>query len=69
MKIINGLHIDRQKFDADLATTLTKTLQMILSHTTSERGQAVVPPITNAQGISPFPVKMVVKVNGTEVSW
>lgn len=58
---------ERQKFNTDLASALTKSLQTMLTHTSSERGRTAVPLITNAQGISPFPVKIVVKVGGIEV--
>ncbi|KAI0784067.1 DUF1649-domain-containing protein [Abortiporus biennis] len=58
---------ERQKFNADLESALTKSLQTILSHTSSERGRSAVPLITNAQGISPFPFKVAVKVGGVEV--
>ncbi|OCH90518.1 DUF1649-domain-containing protein [Obba rivulosa] len=58
---------DRQKFDTDLASALTKSLEVMLTHTSSERGRAAVPLITNAQGISPFPIKVTVKVGGVEV--
>ena len=59
---------DRHAFDAELASTLTKSLQTMLTHTSSERGRSVVPLITNAQSISPFPYKIVVKVGGTEIA-
>ncbi|KIP11813.1 hypothetical protein PHLGIDRAFT_17831 [Phlebiopsis gigantea 11061_1 CR5-6] len=59
---------ERQKFDSDLSAALTKSLQSMLTHTSSERGRSVVPLISNAQGISPFPVKLAVRVNGVEVS-
>ncbi|KAH8089908.1 hypothetical protein BXZ70DRAFT_954414 [Cristinia sonorae] len=58
---------ERQKFNADLAATLTKGLRTMLTHTSSETGRAAVPLITVAQGISPFPYKITVKVNGMEV--
>lgn len=66
---LNSLSIptDRQTFDSNLAATLTKSIHTMLSHTSSERGRAAVPLITNAAGISPFPIKMVVKVGGVEV--
>ncbi|RPD54505.1 DUF1649-domain-containing protein [Lentinus tigrinus ALCF2SS1-7] len=59
---------ERQKFNADLASTLTKSLQTMLTHASSERGRAAVPLITNASSISPFPIKMSVKVGGVEVA-
>ncbi|CAL1708419.1 unnamed protein product [Somion occarium] len=59
---------ERQKFNSDLASNLTETLRTILTHTSSERGRSRVPPITNNQGISPFPVKITVIVGGIEVS-
>lgn len=59
--------LDRQTFEANLAATLTKTLRTMLTHTSSERGRTAVPLITEAQSISPFPIKMVVKVGGAEV--
>ncbi|KAI0088939.1 DUF1649-domain-containing protein [Irpex rosettiformis] len=59
---------DRHAFDAELASALTKSLQTMLTHTSSERGRSVVPLITNAQSISPFPYKIVVKVGGSEIA-
>ncbi|TFK35453.1 autophagy-related protein [Crucibulum laeve] len=58
---------DRQTFNATLANTLTKTIHTMLTHTSSEKGRTAVPLITNAAGISPFPIKMTVKVGGVEV--
>jgi len=58
---------DRQTSNANLASTLTKTLKTMLTHTSSERGRTAVPLITEAQSISPFPLKMVVKVGGAEI--
>jgi len=58
---------DRHEFNASLATTLTKALQVMLTHTSSEEGRTAVPLITNATGISPFPIRIVVKVDGLEI--
>lgn len=58
---------DRQAFDANLASTLTNSLRTVLKHTSSERGRMAVPLITEAQSISPFPIKMVVRVGGVDV--
>ncbi|EAU80824.2 hypothetical protein CC1G_04934 [Coprinopsis cinerea okayama7 len=51
---------DYHTFQVTLANTLTKTLQTMLTHTSSERGRAAVPLITNATGISPFPIDITV---------
>ncbi|KAI9069687.1 DUF1649-domain-containing protein [Trametes sanguinea] len=59
---------ERQKFEANLAATLTKSLQTMLVHSSSEKGRSAVPLITNASSISPFPIKMTVKVGGVEVA-
>ncbi|PCH34367.1 DUF1649-domain-containing protein [Wolfiporia cocos MD-104 SS10] len=59
---------ERQKFDLDLASALTKSLKLMLDYASSEQGRAAVPPITNAIGISPFPVKMTVKIGGVEIA-
>ncbi|KZP05144.1 DUF1649-domain-containing protein [Athelia psychrophila] len=59
---------DRQALDTTLASTLQKSLQTMLTHTSSERGRTAVPLITNSSGISPFPLRMVVKVGGVEIS-
>ncbi|KAI0652745.1 hypothetical protein C8Q79DRAFT_939193 [Trametes meyenii] len=59
---------ERQKFNAELAATLTKSLQTMLVYSSSEKGRSVVPLITDAQSISPFPIKMTVKVGGVEVA-
>ncbi|KAG2739834.1 DUF1649-domain-containing protein [Suillus brevipes Sb2] len=58
---------DRQEFNANLASTLLKALNVMLTHTSSERGRTAVPLITNATGISPFPIKIAVKVGGVEI--
>lgn len=54
-------------FNTTLAATLTKSVHTILAHTSSEKGRSTVPLITNATGISPFPIRIAVKVAGTEV--
>lgn len=58
---------DRQAFDASLASTLTDSLRTMLTHASSERGRMAVPLITEAQSISPFPIKMVVRIGGLDV--
>lgn len=59
--------VERLKLHTALAATLTKTLHTMLAHTSSEKGRAAVPLITNASGISPFPIQMSVKVGDVEV--
>jgi hypothetical protein len=59
--------LDRQAFNTALASTLSKSVHTMLTHTSSERGRTAVPLITNASGISPFPVKVTVKVGGVEL--
>ncbi|KAF8891132.1 autophagy-related protein [Gymnopilus junonius] len=59
--------LDRQNFHATLASALTKTIHTMISYTSSEKGRAVVPPITNATMISPFPFNVVVKVGNVEI--
>lgn len=58
---------DRQTFDANLTSTLANSLRTILTYTSSERGRMAVPLITEAQSISPFPIKMVVKVGSVDI--
>lgn len=57
---------ERQQFDTNLAATLTKSVQTMLTHTSSERGRKAVPLITNATGISPFPIRIGVTVGGVD---
>ncbi|KAI0066729.1 DUF1649-domain-containing protein [Artomyces pyxidatus] len=57
---------ERQVFNQNLAATLTKSLRTMLTHTSSEQGRASVPPITNPD-VSPFPLKIVVRVGDVEV--
>ena len=59
---------DRQALDTALASTLSKALHTMLTHTSSERGRTAVPLITNSAGISPFPLRMVVKVGEVEIA-
>ncbi len=66
--VIHSTIPERQKFNSDLASTLTKSLQTMLTHASSEGGRSAVPLITNAQSISPFPIKITVKVGGVEVA-
>jgi len=58
---------DREAFEVALRSTLSKALHTMISHTSSERGRTAVPLITNSSGISPFPLKMTVKVGGVEI--
>ncbi|KAL9714609.1 hypothetical protein Ac2012v2_001266 [Leucoagaricus gongylophorus] len=58
---------DRLAFNANLTNTLSKSIQVILVHTSSERGRAAVPPITQSSGISPFPFKIAAHVGGMEI--
>ncbi|KAF6758379.1 autophagy-related protein [Ephemerocybe angulata] len=58
---------ERQNLHSTLAATLTKTIHTMLSHTSSERGRSAVPLITNAAGISPFPIQISVKVGDVEI--
>ncbi|CCM03816.1 uncharacterized protein FIBRA_05965 [Fibroporia radiculosa] len=43
------------------------SLKTMLTYASSERGRSAVPLITKADGISPFPIKIAVKVGGIEV--
>ncbi|KIJ64177.1 hypothetical protein HYDPIDRAFT_90906 [Hydnomerulius pinastri MD-312] len=58
---------DRQEFNSTLSTTLSKALHAMLIHTSSEKGRTAVPLITNATGISPFPIRIAVKIDGVEI--
>jgi len=58
---------ERQAFNRELAKTLTKSIQVMLAHTVSEKGRTAVPLITDAGSISPFPIRIVVKIGGAEV--
>ncbi|TFY73234.1 hypothetical protein EWM64_g10779 [Hericium alpestre] len=57
---------ERTKFNQTLAATLSKSLYTMLTHTSSEQGRSVVPPITNAN-VSPFPMAIAVRIDGAEV--
>ncbi|KAL1742532.1 autophagy-related protein [Schizophyllum fasciatum] len=59
---------DRQAFDATLTAALRKAMMTILTHTSSEKGRAAVPLITNASGISPFPFRIAGIVGGAELA-
>jgi hypothetical protein len=39
----------------------------MINHTSSEKGRASVPPITDATTISPFPFRVTVKIDNVEV--
>ena len=54
-------------FNRTLTATLAKTVQTLVTYISSERGRGVVPPITDAAGISPFPFTVVVKIGNQEV--
>ncbi|KAF8061838.1 autophagy-related protein [Lyophyllum atratum] len=58
---------DRQSFDADSGDTLTKAIETMLIHTSSERGRMAVPLITSQAELSPFPIQISVIIGGVEV--
>jgi len=58
---------DPQAFNATLSNSLTHALRVILTHTSSLRGRTAVPPITKVDGISPFPLKIAVRMGGVEI--
>jgi len=58
---------DRQQFDTALSNALTKAIQTMLTHTSSDRGRSAVPLITDASGISPFPIRIAVRIGGAEI--
>lgn len=69
MKLVYEISFaDRLTFESNLTSTLVETMQTLIQYTSSERGRAVVPPITDATTISPFPFKVVVKVGNSEIS-
>ncbi|KAH7906831.1 autophagy-related protein [Hygrophoropsis aurantiaca] len=49
------------------STALTSALRTMLTYTSSERGRNAVPLITNASGISPFPIRIAVRIGGVEI--
>ncbi|KAF8486667.1 autophagy-related protein [Russula emetica] len=57
---------ERQQFNQNIAATLSKSLRVMLTHTSSEQGRGAVPPITNSD-VSPFPLKISVRVGGAEL--
>ncbi|KAJ3525296.1 hypothetical protein NMY22_g10635 [Coprinellus aureogranulatus] len=57
---------ERASLHSALSSTLTKIVFTMLTHTSSEQGRAAVPLITNAAGISPFPIQINVKVGDVE---
>ncbi|KAG1766219.1 hypothetical protein EV702DRAFT_1182358 [Suillus placidus] len=57
----------RHEFNANLALTLLKALNVMLTHTSSERRRTAVPLIKNATGIFPFQIKIAVKVGEVEL--
>jgi ribonucleotide reductase alpha subunit len=58
---------ERTTLPPTLSTSLTSALLTILTHTASVPGRAAVPKIRDSSGISPFPVRIGVKVAGVEV--
>lgn len=65
-KSLKMCFLDRT-FNRTLTATLVKTVQTLVTYISSERGRSVVPPITDAAGISPFPFTVVVKIGNQEV--
>ncbi|PPQ99170.1 hypothetical protein CVT24_009261 [Panaeolus cyanescens] len=59
---------DRLTFNSALAATLANALQTAVNYTSSEKGRAVVPAITDANKISPFPYEIVVQIGNVQVT-
>lgn len=57
---------ERDAYFKRLPNTLTEALRTMLIYTSSDQGRAAVPPISN-NNLSPFPMKITVKVGGAEV--
>jgi autophagy-related protein 101 len=66
-KNLHSTLLDRQAFSATLTAALTESLHKMLIYTSSEQGRTAVPVITSASGISPFPIKVTVHIDGVEV--
>ncbi|KAF7295827.1 hypothetical protein HMN09_01125900 [Mycena chlorophos] len=59
--------LEREQLESTLAATLTKAVMTMLVHATSEETRAIVPQITEATTISPFPLSIAVSVGGDVV--
>ncbi|KAF9032931.1 autophagy-related protein [Panaeolus papilionaceus] len=59
---------DRSTFNSALAATLATALQTTVNYTSSEKGRAVVPAITDANKISPFPYEIMVQIGNVQVT-
>ncbi|KIY70103.1 hypothetical protein CYLTODRAFT_420076 [Cylindrobasidium torrendii FP15055 ss-10] len=57
----------RADFETRLSAILSKALMTMITYSTSEAGRKAVPLISDATGISPFPIRIVVKIGGIEV--
>ncbi|KAF7314961.1 hypothetical protein MIND_00010200 [Mycena indigotica] len=58
---------EREQLKETLSATLTKAVHTMMVHASSEEARDIVPPITNANEISPFPINVVVSVGGVQV--
>ncbi|KAF7295817.1 hypothetical protein HMN09_01124600 [Mycena chlorophos] len=58
---------EREQLETTLAATLTKAVMTMLVHATSAETRAIVPQITEAATISPFPLSIAVSVGGDVV--
>jgi len=58
---------ERDRLQESLSNTLQKAVMSMLDYSASERGRAAVPLISTAAGISPFPVHIILRVNGQVV--
>nr|GAT52906.1 predicted protein [Mycena chlorophos] len=58
---------EREQLETTLAATLTKAVMTMLVHATSAETRAIVPQITEATTISPFPLSIAVSVGGDVV--
>ncbi|KAF7295875.1 hypothetical protein HMN09_01131100 [Mycena chlorophos] len=56
--------LEREQLESTLAATLTKAVMTMLVHATSAETRAIVPQITEATTISPFPLSIAVSVGG-----
>jgi autophagy-related protein 101 len=58
---------EREQLYAELSAALARAVMDILEYTSSERGRTAVPLIASAEGISPFPWEIKLKVDGADV--
>jgi len=59
---------DRENLQDNLSAALGRAVMTMITYSASERGRIVVPPISSMDGVTPFPIHTLLRIQGQVIS-